>query len=285
MKIIAKILLAAVAYAVGFLVSGMITAALHVPSPAVPAGTTESQVFRNMLLVLPLLAAALLPLASGLRGTWPRRLLAVASLLFITLGVNTVIEARAFSNMITNAPVMTLEYVLPALLVAAVLTWPRTERRDVPPTVVHFAPSAWTWRLLVAWLVFPVIYFIFGMMIAPIVVPYYNAGVAGLKIPPMQVVLTTQLVRSALFLLASLPLLMLWRKSRGALIVAMGLAHAFTVGIFGLAQASWFPTILRVTHSMEITADSFAYAAVLALLFVRTVKAVEPTATATTAGN
>jgi hypothetical protein len=81
--------------------------------------------------------------------------------------------------------------------------------------------------------------------------------------------LRTVLVRSSIFLVASLPAVLLWIGSRRGPIGAMGLAHAVLVGIFAMAQASHLmPPILRITHSIEITADSFAYAAVLVWLFV-----------------
>jgi hypothetical protein len=39
------------------------------------------------------------------------------------------------------------------------------------------------------------------------------------------------------------------------------------VGIFGLVAASFLPAVLRITHGVEITCDSFAYAGLLVLLF------------------
>ena len=75
-----------------------------------------------------------------------------------------------------------------------------------------------------------------------------------------------QIVRSTLFLLASLPFLILWKKTRGSLIFSLGLAHWFTVGLFGLLQAHQLSMTLRIAHSLEIGADSFTYAALLVLL-------------------
>jgi hypothetical protein len=103
-------------------------------------------------------------------------------------------------------------------------------------------------------------------MIAPIVVPTYRAGIAGLVLPPLSTIMLVQLVRSPLFLLASLPFLILWKGKRGSLIFSLGLAHWFTVGLFGLLQAHQFSMTLRIAHSLEICADSFAYAALLVLL-------------------
>jgi hypothetical protein len=45
------------------------------------------------------------------------------------------------------------------------------------------------------------------------------------------------------------------------------MAHAFTVGFYGLVGATFLPMVLRVAHSAEIAGDSFAYAGLLVLLF------------------
>jgi hypothetical protein len=73
-----------------------------------------------------------------------------------------------------------------------------------------------------------------------------------------------------LFLIASLPLIVWWKKSGGSLIFSLGLAHWLVVGLFGLVQALCSHPFLRVAHSLEIGADSFAYAvAMVFLLFPR----------------
>jgi hypothetical protein len=94
----------------------------------------------------------------------------------------------------------------------------------------------------------------------------YRTGVAGLILPSLAVILPVEVARSVLFLLASVPAIFLWTHSRRALVVALGWAHAVTVGLYGMLRAYWFPTALRVAHSLEITADSFAYAFVIVML-------------------
>jgi len=277
MKLIGKILLAAIAYALGTMLTGIITGALHLPMPDLPPGTTTSSLLAGMVIATPLLIAALLPLAQGLRGTWARRWLAIAVLLFIALGVNTILEAVAFTTMFAKAGYWNIvHYILPSAFVAAALTMPVRSRAGESKLMRDVGAAGWVWRLAVAWLAFPVIYFLFGMCVAPIVVPYYNAGVAGLRIPAMDIIVRTVLIRSALFLVASLPAVFLWTKSRTSLFFALGVAHTVMVGVYGLIQATWFPPVLRVAHSIEITADSFAYAAVLVLLFTRKAKAAQP---------
>jgi len=284
MKLVAKIFLAAIAYCVGVVVSGMLTPILHFPQFRPLPGTNTQTMFLYMLLATPLLAAGLLPLASGLRGKWATRWLSIAALMFVALGLNTVLELLIFSNMVDGQNVgLSLQYILPCVMAAAVLTYPLSAAVNSPATAMHFGALGWGWRLVVAWLSFPVIYFVFGVMVAPIVVPVYHAGVAGLRIPPIDVIMRMQLLRSALFLAASLPTILLWKKSRVQLLISLGLAHAMTVGIFGLVQASFLPTVLRVTHSVEIAADSFAYAAVLTYLFTRPVKAAQPALSKTSA--
>jgi hypothetical protein len=76
-------------------------------------------------------------------------------------------------------------------------------------------------------------------------------------------------LRSALFLIASVPAIALWAGSRRRLAPSLGLAHYALVGLFGLLQAYWLPTPMRVAHGLEIAAESFAYAWLLVLLLVR----------------
>jgi hypothetical protein len=277
MKLVGKIILGGIGYSVGMIVGGMLTAAFHIHSlPPIPGDPRSPQTqFLISLLMAPILALTLTPLARGLRGRWIERCLSVAGLVFVTIGLNTIIELTIFSNLLPDKNVsFALFFVPPALFLAAVMTAGKAANQ--PSTLSSLTAPGWLWRLTVAWLAFPVIYFAFGMFIAPIVVPYYDAGIAGLKIPPVVVILRTQLIRSLIFLAASLPAALLWTKSRTQFILAMGLAHAMMVGVFQLVQAGFLPAILRVTHSAEITADSFVYAAVLGLLFVREKKSEAP---------
>ena len=269
MKLIARILLAAFAYVLGVVITGMIAPALHIPQMRGPVEMNPSIMMVALLLSAPLLTAACFPLAQGMRGTWTQRFLSLALLLFTTIGLNTMIEAKVFSDMVPGSAFgAALNSLLPCLFAAAVLT-PRGIRTD-PDVLGHFPVLGWSWRLLLAWAAFPVCYWLFGMCVAPFVLRYYESGTLGIHVPPPLVILQTQWLRSALFLAASFPGIVLWRKSRWQFIFAMGLAHAFAVGVFQLAAATFFPVALRIAHSVEIMADSFAYAAVLGFLFIAT---------------
>jgi hypothetical protein len=267
MKLMGKMVICIVAYIAGVVLTGMLVGALHLPSPAPPPGTTPQGLLGPMVLGTSLLVLGLAPLAMRLSNSRPRRWIALFVMVFVAIAVNTMIEASIFSNVVSiGVGWMCVHYVLPcALLTSALVMF--FGRRGQPFGLVSVPAVHWVWRLLVAWLAFPVIYLIFGMCVAPFVTYAYHAGIAGLTIPPMTVILRTQLLRSALFLGSSLPVLALWTGSRRGLFLAFGFAEAMMVGIHGLAQATWFPMVLRVAHSIEITFDSFAYVGVLVLLF------------------
>ena len=160
----------------------------------------------------------------------------------------------------------TVYYVLLAVFVGTALGWLFGAPRP-PVGLPHRRWLAWTPRVAAVWLAWPVIYFFFGMCVSPIVVPYYHAGIAGLRIPSMSVIVAVQLIRSPIFLVSTLPFVALWKGSRRGLWLTLGVAHAFTVGLYGLVGATFLPMVLRIAHSLEIAGDSFAYAGLVVLLF------------------
>lgn len=268
--------LAGLAYPVGTVIGGMLFALTRLPQPPEPPGAADlPQFVRGEILASILLGLSLVPLARGLAGTLRTRWLVLATLLYVCVGVNTIIEISIFMPMYAHGRAASTASIL---LPAAILCGAALAFFLAPPASDGAAGAAfrgflssrsapsWSVRFALAILAFPLAYFVFGMMIAPIVKDTYQASVPGVIIPPLGVILRTQILRSCLFLLASLPPIVLWRNSRLRLIVALGLAHTVLVGLFGLSQAYWMPMLLRVVHSIEITADSFLYAAALTLL-------------------
>jgi hypothetical protein len=269
-KLIGRVLLATLAFGSGMILTGILAPILRLPAwPSMDVQPPSPETWLLiMLATTPLFMASLLPLVLGLRGSWVKRWFAVGVLLFVAHGLNNLIELTIFSTHGSDALYGVPYFVLPCFFAAAVLTAGRSDGAEA--TLERFRAADWSWRIALAWLSFPVIYFVFGTAVAPIVVPYYEAGIANLIIPPIDIIIRTLFLRSFLFLAASFPAIVLWRKSRGQFIVAMGLAHAMAVGIYPLAQAgaNFMPTVVRVSHAIEITADSFAYAAALGLLLL-----------------
>lgn len=214
-----------------------------------------------------LLVLGLYPLARRLTGAFLCRSIALGGFLLLALGLNGMIEARVFSSvLVVRLAGAIVFFALVAVFVGAAMGWLFGTEGE-PAGFPHRGWRNWSGRGIAAWLAWPVIYFLFGMMVSPIVLPYYRAGVAGLHIPPLSTIVLVQLVRSLVFLFASLPFLALWRGSRGGLWFALGLALMFVGGVYGLAGATFLPWVLRLTHCVEIGCDSFAYAGLLVLLF------------------
>jgi hypothetical protein len=272
-----KALLCDLIYVIATMFMGALGATLQLGIPNLsPPGVSQSAAVLAFFFASLLLGLALTPLARGIGGTRFERTVAFFFFIFICMGLNATIEILIFTTMLTplTAPPFVLSCIFPALAFGAGLSFLAPRDDAQAPTasqrLVNFfsaqSPPAWLWRIPAAILAFPLAYFIFGAMIAPIVVPTYRAGIAGLVLPPLSTILPVQLVRSTLFLLASLPFLILWKGKRGSLIFSLGLALWFTVGLFGLLQSHQFSMTLRIAHSLEIGADSFAYVALLVLL-------------------
>lgn len=264
MKIIAKTLLCVVALVIATMVAGTIVS--HLPlTPERPIPGAQPSLFL-MLLGSLVLVVCVVPVASGLSGRFATRWLALGLMLYVVTGVNTVIELTIFGTLGGEGYLLVFYFLCFAMTAAAFASQFGSQQPAVQRP--HLGTGQWLWRIGAAWLAFPLIYLVFGMCVAPFVVPHYQAGVAGLRLPPLDVIMRTQLVRSLLFLGSSLPVIRLWSGSRRRLILALGLAHTGMVGLYGLSQATFLPTVLRVLHSLEITADSFVYALVLAWLFL-----------------
>jgi hypothetical protein len=218
------------------------------------------------------IAVALAGMAVGLAGRWWERGAILAAFIYGVYGVGNAIEASIFTTLGGELALVVMHLppaVLGALAVALLFGAPSDERfgESAAAFFSRWKPGKLAARLGLALLAFPAIYFLFGMMIAPIVTPQYEQ-LDFLVIPPLQTLLTVIFTRSALLLLVSLPVIVAWRESRGRLILGLGLGHFVAVGLAGLIQATFFPAVLRWTHGVEILADSICYAAVLAWLFL-----------------
>ena len=268
MKTVLKLFACWAAFAASLIASGILAKAFAL---RVASADLTRRLPYHLILVLAAGASLTLGvyfIARGLAGSAVVRAAALALFLALALGVNTILDGVIYTDLFDGlVPATVLLYSVVALFLGTALGF--FFGMKTPPTGFgRFAPLGWIGRVLVAWLAWPVVYLFFGACVAPIVVPFYRAGgVPGLHIPPMGTIMGVQLVRSLLFLVASLPLIKLWTGSRRGLWLALGLAHTFAVGIYGLVAAAFLPAVMRVAHGTEITCDSFAYAGLLVILF------------------
>jgi hypothetical protein len=95
---------------------------------------------------------------------------------------------------------------------------------------------------------------------------YYRQSLYGLRMPSVEVLIPVLLVRSALFLLACLPIIAGWQLSAKSLFWRLGFALFVLVGFIYMLAATYMPFSVRVPHTLEILADSFVHAGLLVLL-------------------
>jgi hypothetical protein len=220
------------------------------------------------------IALALAVLAVGLSGRWWERAAMLAVFLYGVYGLGTMIETTIFTTLGGQGALAVMH--LPGSLLgglAAALLFPAASTEHfaglASAFVTRWRPGSLIARLGLAVLAFPIIYLVFGAIVAPVVTPYYRR-LDFLVLPAMAALLRVAFTRSVLFLLVSLPVIVAWRLSRTRLMLALGVGHFVAVGLAGLIEATFFPAVLRWAHGVEILADSICYAAVLAwLLFPR----------------
>jgi hypothetical protein len=268
-----RIVVSAVAWVVGTMIGAALAMALALEAPAVPE--TPDPATGTLLAFYGGLAIALglAVLASGLSGSRMRRWLVLSAFAWVVHGVGTAIETSIFTTLGGGA--FSTLLILPASLICAfavVRLFPAHVSGDPSRTLARYfgswSPGRLAVRLLLALLAFPVAYFLFGLMVAPIVTPHYEQ-LDFLIIPPMPTLLAVLHGRSALFLAVSLPVIIYWRRSRTQLGLALSLGHFTAVGLAGLLQVTFFPAVMRWTHGIEILADSLFYGFALAwLLFL-----------------
>lgn len=266
-----KLAVCAGMYVVGTMLGGLFVTALGLDLPSVPGEMGDA--FQPILSLAGGLvyAVGLAAMAIGLSCQWWKRWLVLGAFLFVINGIGNHIEATIFTTLGGQAGSVVMFFIssaLCSLAVALLFSGPVGESgtRTFRDFATFWAPASLAGRVLLALVVFPVIYFVFGGLISPIVVPYYEE-LAFLNIPPISTLLPVLFFRSLLLFVVSLPVVVSWHGSRRSLFVGLTLGHAAAVGVGGLVQTSFFPAVLRWTHGIEIFVDSVCYAWVLTALF------------------
>lgn len=268
-----KLILAGAAFAVGLMLGGMIATMLQLPLPTAPEGADMSTVQLYSMLTTPLLALGLALLARGVSGSVVVRALILSFFLWITYAVNTQLEAAIVSTYAAGMAYAIVMYAFAALFcgtAVAFLFKPSMPDVSVREAVAEYRAGTTVfglvWRLALAAVAFMPIYFAFGLMVLPFTGEYYRQNMFGLVAPTLESLLPTLFVRSVLFMLACLPIIVLWQKSNRALFWRLGLALFLLVGAVIMLYATWLPLYVRFPHTLEILADEFVYAGVLVLL-------------------
>jgi hypothetical protein len=262
-----KIPLIGGAYFLATMISGVMVTAVGLQFPEFP-GQTYNPVLSFVASIV--LGTTLYLLARGVRGSTGFRWLVLFAFIYVSYCVNNQIEGATFTT-VGGYDTMLVFFVLPCAVIAglaSLLVKPPAEGEPLTTIFSDRPVSSWWWRLVLAWLAFPVIYHFFGALIYPLVADAYQGGELGLRVPNQGVIIAVVSLRSLLFLLVSIPILANWSASRRSLLIALAASFSAMVGVSGLIEASWLPTSMRVVHGVEIIADSIVHAWVLVALLV-----------------
>jgi hypothetical protein len=187
----------------------------------------------------------------------------LAWLLFANL-LAVMIEGAAFEPQALEPSALSVTVLLhvpvAALVAMTAVRIGRDERRrDVTIIAVprRSVPS-WAWRYLGCALVYVVLYFVTGALNFMLITgPFYRAGVAGLVVPPPNVVLLVAAAEGLLFPLAAGPLSYALAGRRSVRAIVCG-ASLFVLGaIVPLILAPSLPPDLRVSSALEILFQKF----------------------------
>jgi hypothetical protein len=275
-----KIPAIAALYFVGIMIAGALVTSLGLPFPEVP-GQTWIPILGYLTAVT--LSVGIALLARGLAGTPLKRGWILFVFFYVAFVINNQIEAIVYTTT-AEPPTMLLFFVLPCLMAAATAVFLTRSPGggDILQTVFADRPiTKWWWRLVLAWLAFPIIYYFFGALIYPLVADAYTGPDFGLRLPGPLVVVGAVSLRSLLFLAVTIPILASWQGSRRGLLLSLTVSLAAMVGVAGMFESTWMPLQMKLAHGVEIIADSFFHAWVLvALLLPRKRRESDESATA-----
>ena len=270
-----RILVCGFVFASGVVASRLALHAANVSSPRMPNQAPESVAGWYLLAGSIVLAAGMSLSYINIRRSFPIRWFVLAAFLFTGFSVSTTIEAAIFSSTISVGQMIAVMF-LPCILLTGVGTLlfkPRPPQSPPRQAVVDalrgLTWSQWLLRLILGIIAFPVTYFVFGIIVSPIVSPYYEQEIAGLVLPEPGVVLYTQLLRGGIHLLAVMLLMIFWNGSRRQLILFLGLVFFIFVTAYDFVLAFQVPAVLVVIHGIEVLTSSFVYSWILVSVLVR----------------
>ncbi|MCP4895801.1 MAG: hypothetical protein GY906_02405 [bacterium] len=247
-------------------ISGFIVSVAGLEFPEWPGPEQGPPQLLTLLAAL-LLATFIALLARGIGGALPTRALKLAVFTYVCFGFNNHLEALIFTTM-GGFKTMTLYAIIPCLAIGtAAAHLFRPSPAETTTQLVVAALRSWWWRIPLVIVLWPVIYYFFGMLASPFVIEAYQTSQAGLILPSQAIILSTQLLRSTLYLVVILPIVFAWTLSRRNLILSLGLAVFATMGLVGLVETTFFPPLLRIVHSIEILGDAMVYGWVIVALF------------------
>jgi hypothetical protein len=263
---------------VGLALGGMIVSAvLRLPQPAVPVQADMKILMPLMLLTEVLLAILLGECFQRLYSRFWQRLVWIWLCTYLLYYLLNILDGLLFTPL-PNMSTGIVTDLFPALFAAAAIAFlwrPKggveTAEGSLRAFWASWKPGELIWRLALAWLIFPPLYYLVGRGVAVFTLHYYtdhSLGL-GLTLPPLSVLMAMEVLRGVLFLLAVLPVLVAWRGSRRSLGLWVTALIFCQIAATMIVQAYWLPAGLRIPHSIELLVDSAVQACLYVLLLGR----------------
>jgi hypothetical protein len=202
--------------------------------------------------------------------------------LFVVQQFSNIVEGYFFTSLYSTVSALVaaiflslLKTLAEAILAVALFTPQIHDRSLFSEFSSYFKerpPASWGWRIPVSAVAYFPIYFFFGALIIPFVLPYYNNPTLGLRIPPFTVIIPLEFFRGLLYVVSLLGIFAAVKASR-RMILIMAASVLFVPGaLVPLLQAmagGALPQAIVPFHLVEILADSVVYGAVTAHLLGR----------------
>jgi len=262
---IGKILLLTVTLFAGLILSRLILYRLDFMPPRIPNQASESIAVYYLLSGSFLLSLGLFPLVRRIHGSILNRAGIIFLFFFTCFSVSVTIESSIYSS-VQGYHLMIVTLIFPILLfsvISAVVSQTvkyHKKKPDIPSFFKSRPLIQWIWRSLLAIISFPIVYFLLGIIVSPFVADYYKDTIPGLVLPEPGLIILVQLVRSTLFLIVTLPVIIFWGGNMKECIIFLGLAHFVMVFLYDILMALEMPVQLIIIHGFEILFDSFIYA-------------------------
>jgi len=229
------------------------------------------------LLYAVLLRQILHSMTIGARG----RFFAVWIAIWVVQMFNPLLEGIFFTDQLTGFTIVfgavVFGMILPLIYTASAVILFRPENADSSLRQRlrdHFSKRRafeWGWRIAAASLSWTIIYFVFGNLVAPWVMPYYSDPNSGFNLvyPSLVELLALQTVRGSIYVGSLIPLAISINVDfrRAFITISSLLFIGGGLAIFLIVET--FPLVLRLFHSIDLLADSIFFGYAFSYLLVR----------------
>jgi hypothetical protein len=191
--------------------------------------------------------------------------------LFVVQQFNNVVEGYFFTNLYRSVSIflgavfLSLLTTLVEAVMAGALFLPEPHDRALVSELSSYlkdrSSASWAWRIAVASVAYFPIYFFFGALISPFVVPYYTNPSLGLRIPPFTVMIPLEFFRGVLYVLSLLPIFAAIKATRRTSYAVIACILYVPGALVPIILNRSLPSSIVPFHLVEILADSVVYGA------------------------